>query len=87
MPSCTSFRHSLRRLVRTTGMARESTRVTSRMDLRSKFRCRVLSFTLRRTGDVERNQVRSEVADTDTGERADITNSKRAFYGNVIFDM
>ena len=68
-------------------MPRESTRVTSHMDLRSKFRCRVLSFTLRRTGDVERNQVRSEVADTDTVERTDISGSKLGFYGNVISDM
>jgi len=32
----------------------------------------------------ERNEVRSEVADTDTGERAAISGSKLAFYGNVI---
>jgi hypothetical protein len=35
----------------------------------------------------ERNEVRSEVADTDTGERAAISGSKLAFYGNVISDM
>jgi hypothetical protein len=35
----------------------------------------------------ERNEVRSEVGDTDTGERAAISGSKPAFYGNVISDM
>ena len=35
----------------------------------------------------ERNEVRSEVADTDTVERTDISGSKRAFYGNVISGM
>ena len=35
----------------------------------------------------ERNEVRSEVADMDTGERAAISGSKLAFYGNVISDM
>ena len=32
----------------------------------------------------ERNEVRSEAADTDTGERAAISGSNLAFYGNVI---
>ena len=35
----------------------------------------------------ERNEVKSEVADTDTGERAAISGSKLALYGNVISDM
>jgi hypothetical protein len=35
----------------------------------------------------ERNEVRSEAADTDTGERAAISGSNLAFYGNVISDM
>ena len=35
----------------------------------------------------ERNEVRSEVADADTGERAAISGSKLGFYGNVISDM
>jgi hypothetical protein len=34
----------------------------------------------------ERNEL-SEVADTDTGERAAISGSKLAFYGHVISDM
>jgi hypothetical protein len=35
----------------------------------------------------ERNEVRSEVADTDTGEPVAISGSKLAFYCNVISDM
>jgi hypothetical protein len=35
----------------------------------------------------ERNEVRSDVADTDTVERTDISGSKLGFYGNVISDM
>jgi len=34
-----------------------------------------------------RNEVRSEAADTDTGERTAICGSKLAFYGNVISDV
>jgi hypothetical protein len=36
---------------------------------------------------LERNEVRSEVSDTDTVERTDISGSKLGFYGNVITDM
>ena len=68
-------------------MARESTRVTSHMDLRSKFRCRVLSVRCGEPGMSERNEVRSEVADMDTGEPAAISGSKLAFYDNMISDM
>jgi hypothetical protein len=54
-------------------MAREGTRVTSHIDLRSKFRCRVLVSRCGEPAMSKRNEVRSEVADRDTVEGTGIS--------------
>jgi hypothetical protein len=69
-------------------MARESTRVTSHIE--SPFEVQMPGSECHVAANrrcQRRNEVRSEVADTNTGERAAISGSKLAFYGNVISDM